>query len=160
MLNFLKKKESPKTVICACAKGTILPLEQVHDPVFSQKLMGDGVAVLVEEDTIYAPVDGEITLIAETHHAFGMTLKSGVEIMVHVGLETVNLKGQGFTPLVNVGQNVQQGDPILRIDLNFMKHKNVELVTPIIVLNQADKTLTQLQHKAGIDKDTPILELM
>lgn len=159
MLKFLKKRESTKTIICACSKGTIVPLEQVQDPVFSQRLMGDGIAINVEEDTIYAPVDGEITLIAETSHAFGLTLPSGIELMIHVGLETVSLKGEGFIPLVTVGQKVHQGEPILRIDVKFMKQNNIELITPIIILNQADKTLTHKQYDTHVHKDTPLLEL-
>lgn len=161
MFNFLKKKnEDVKTeiVINSIAKGKQVPLEQVNDPVFSNKMMGDGVAIQVEDDTIVAPISGTITLIAETKHAFGITTSEGIEIMVHVGLETVNLKGQGFEKLKEVGETVQPGDPILRIDREFMESQNVELITPVIVLNTMEHTLHHTTNDT-VDVNSKILSL-
>lgn len=160
MIHFFKKKELEKTVVYACARGQAIALSEVQDPVFSQKLMGDGIAILIEEDTIYAPAEGTISVIAKTLHAIGMTLSSGVEVMIHVGLETVSLNGQGFTLLCEVGQHVHQGDPLLKIDIDFMKQKAIQLYTPIIILDQKEKTLTQRSHPLLVDKNTPLLELL
>ncbi len=158
MLNFLKKKKDTKITINAIANGKLLPLEQVNDPVFSKKMMGDGVAVYVDDDYIVSPVDGTISLIAETKHAFGITTSEGIEIMVHVGLETVNLKGQGFERLKEVGNEVKKGDRILHINQKFMKENNIDLITPIIVLNPMGH---KLQHINGdsVNPSSTILTL-
>lgn len=158
MLNFLKKKNDTKITINAIATGKLLPLEQVNDPVFSKKMMGDGVAVDVDDDYIISPVDGTISLIAETKHAFGITTSEGIEIMVHVGLETVNLKGQGFKKLKEMGDQVKKGDRILHIDRNFMKEHNVELITPVIVLNSMDHNLHHVNGDS-VDPSSTILSL-
>ncbi len=158
MLNFLKKKNDTKITINAIATGKLLPLEQVNDPVFSKKMMGDGVAVDVDDDYIVSPVDGTISLIAETKHAFGITTSEGIEIMVHVGLETVNLKGQGFKKLKEMGDQVKKGDRILHIDRNFMKEHNVELITPVIVLNSMDHNLHHVNGDS-VDPSSTILSL-
>lgn len=158
MLNFLKKKNDTKIIINAIATGKLLPLEQVNDPVFSKKMMGDGVAVDVDDDYIVSPVDGTISLIAETKHAFGITTSEGIEIMVHVGLETVNLKGQGFKKLKEMGDQVKKGDRILHIDRNFMKEHNVELITPVIVLNSMDHNLHHVNGDS-VDPSSTILSL-
>lgn len=158
MLNFLKKKNDTKITINAIATGKLLPLEQVNDPVFSKKMMGDGVAVDVDDDYIVSPVDGTISLIAETKHAFGITTSEGIEIMVHVGLETVNLKGQGFKKLKEMGDQVKKGNRILHIDRNFMKEHNVELITPVIVLNSMDHNLHHVNGDS-VDPSSTILSL-
>lgn len=158
MLNFLKKKNDTKITINAIATGKLLPLEQVNDPVFSKKMMGDGVAVDVDDDYIVSPVDGTISLSAETKHAFGITTSEGIEIMVHVGLETVNLKGQGFKKLKEMGDQVKKGDRILHIDRNFMKEHNVELITPVIVLNSMDHNLHHVNGDS-VDPSSTILSL-
>ena len=97
MFNFLKKNN-----LVAPVNGKIIPIEEVPDPVFAQKMMGEGIAIIPKDSSFVAPADGTITLISETKHAFGMTLDNGMELLVHIGLETVNLKGEGFNTLVEV----------------------------------------------------------
>ena len=116
--------------------GNTTELVEVPDEVFSQKIMGDGLAIEWTGGDVYAPVSGEIaTLITPSCHAFGIRHESGLEILVHVGLETVNLKGEGFKTLKKVGDYVEAGDKILEIDYNLLKKKNINLLSPIIVLN-------------------------
>ena len=96
-------------------KGQTVPLEQVPDEVFSKKVLGDGLAIRPVEGKIYSPVNGEISSIAETKHAYGFTSDDGLEILVHFGLETVSLQGQGFTPHVKEGDRVKTGDLVAEV---------------------------------------------
>ena len=98
MLHLFGKKEQMKVV--ACADGRCIRLEKVSDPVFSGKMLGDGFAIVPTSDIIAAPVKGEIVTIFPTKHAVGLKTKNGVEILLHIGINTVNLNGQGFTALV------------------------------------------------------------
>ncbi len=118
--------------------GTAAALEQVPDPVFSEKVLGDGCAVIPSDGKIYAPVDGEISSIAETNHAYGFTGDNGLEILVHFGLETVALKGEGFTPHVKVGDRVKAGDLVAEVDIALLRSKGINLITPVIICDGAD----------------------
>ena len=94
------------TKILAPVKGKVIPLEQVPDEVFAEKVLGDGVAIIPEDGKIYSPVDGTITTITDSLHAYGFETEDGIQMIVHFGLETVNLKGKGFTSRVKVGDKV------------------------------------------------------
>lgn len=119
--------------ILAPVKGKVIPLEQVPDEVFAQKILGDGVAIIPDEGKIYSPVDGTITTITDTLHAYGFETEDGISMIVHFGLETVALKGKGFTSKVKVGDKVKAGDLVAEVDLDFLKKENVETITPVIV---------------------------
>lgn len=119
----------------APVNGTCIPLEQVPDPVFAGKVVGDGVAFIYEDDTVCAPCGGVVTLIAETKHAVGLAGDDGAEVMLHIGMDTVNLQGEGFETLVKMGQRVKAGEPLVRLDRDFMKNRNIDLTTPMILLN-------------------------
>lgn len=118
--------------------GQTVPLEQVPDEVFSQKVLGDGLAIRPVEGKIYSPVNGEISSIAETKHAYGFTSDDGLEILVHFGLETVSLQGQGFTPHVKEGDRVKTGDLVAEVDVDLLKSKGLDLITPVLVCDGAD----------------------
>ncbi len=118
--------------------GTVAALDSVPDPVFSEKVLGDGCAVLPTDGKIYSPVDGEISSIAETNHAYGFSSDDGLEILVHFGLETVALKGEGFKPLVAVGDKVKKGDLVAEVDIALLKEKGINLITPVLVCDGAD----------------------
>lgn len=149
-----------KTFITSPVSGPICNLQDVCDPVFSQKLMGDGIAIIAEDELICAPSDGTITLIAETKHAFGITTKQGIEILVHVGLDTVTLNGQGFQALQKSGNTVTKGTPILQIDLAFMKQKGISLVTPIIITNTQDYPCRDIHEKDSVSTGDKLLEIL
>lgn len=124
--------------IAAPISGEAIPLDKVPDPVFADKVLGDGCAIIPDNGKIYSPVDGKISSVAETFHAYGITSDDGIEIMVHFGLETVALKGEGFTPHVKAGDRVKKGDLIAEADIDFLKSKNINLITPVLICDDAD----------------------
>ena len=113
--------------------GNAVPVDQVPDPVFSQKIIGDGVAVAPEDGRIVSPVDGEVVSVAETLHAYGFRSQEGLEVLVHFGLETVALKGEYFKCHVKVGDRVKAGDLVAEADLEGLKEKQVETITPVLI---------------------------
>ncbi|HDL1706081.1 TPA: PTS glucose transporter subunit IIA, partial [Mannheimia haemolytica] len=107
----------------------------VPDVVFSEKIVGDGVAIRPSGDTIVAPVNGTIGKIFETNHAFSIESEEGVELFVHFGIDTVELKGEGFTRLAQEGQTVKVGEPIIKFDLALLEGKAKSVLTPIVISN-------------------------
>lgn len=131
MLGFKRKEVS----IYSPVKGKVVNLEYVPDSMFSSKMLGDGVAINIEEDIICAPQDGVIKVLFETKHAFVMVTKEGAEILVHIGLDTVDLSGEGFEAMASVGDKVKVGDPIVKVDRGLVKSKGFNLITMIIITN-------------------------
>ena len=151
-------KAGLKKSIFAPMSGTVVPLEQVPDEVFSKKLLGDGVAILPKEGKIYAPVDGEVATVAETLHAYGFLSKEGMEILIHVGLETVHLKGEGFISHVKAGDSVVKGDLIAEVDLDFLKSRDISAITPVVICNGAeDLDLQTADGEVTAGQDTLIV---
>lgn len=151
-------KAGLKKSIFAPMSGTVVPLEQVPDEVFSKKLLGDGVAILPKEGKIYAPVDGEVATVAETLHAYGFLSKEGMEILIHVGLETVHLKGEGFISHVKAGDSVVRGDLIAEVDLDFLKSRDISAITPVVICNGAeDLDLQTADGEVTAGQDTLIV---
>lgn len=131
-----------KVEVVAPVTGKVIALEEVPDKVFASKMMGNGVAFELVGDTVCAPTDGEITLIPESKHAFGMMGNLGAEILVHIGLDTVNLNGEGFIKLVNVGDKVKKGTPVIKIDKDAIEKQGISLTTPMVVTNSSNFNLT------------------
>ena len=129
--------------------GTSLPLDQVDDPVFSSGAMGEGVAIEPSEGLLLAPADGEIILLADTKHAVGLKTVQGAEILMHVGLDTVELEGKPFNAKVAVGDRVKQGDTLLEIDLDEIKAAGKPTTTPVIVTNAGDYADIQVNNDAA-----------
>lgn len=125
-------------IIKAPISGKCIPIEDVLDEVFSTKMLGDGIAIDATGDTVYAPADGVITTITNSKHAFSLKLDNGLEMLIHIGLDTVKLNGEGFSVLVKVDEKVKQGSPIIKIDREFIISKGMEFVTPVVILD-ADK---------------------
>ncbi|QGS36525.1 PTS beta-glucoside transporter subunit EIIBCA [Aerococcus viridans] len=138
-------------------KGASLALDQVDDPVFSSGAMGQGVAVEPSEGILVAPADGEINLLADTKHAVGLKTAQGAELLMHVGLDTVELEGQPFTVKVAVGDQVKQGDVLLEIDLDAIKNAGKATTTPVIVTNAGDYTEVKVNNDAADGQ--PLIEL-
>lgn len=141
--------------------GKAIPLEQVDDPVFSQKVIGDGMAVIPSEGTIVSPVDAEVVSVAETKHAFGLKTEDGLELLIHVGLETVSLKGECFEVFVKSGDRVKAGQKLAKVDLEFLKEKKISAVTPVLVCGgMAGKSLNygEGEMKAGESVLLTVLE--
>lgn len=133
--------------------GTVIPLTQVEDAVFSGGILGEGVALIPEEGKVFAPVDGTISAITDTKHAVGMTSDNGVEILIHVGLDTVQLGGEGFVLHCKTGDKVKKGDLLLEFDMEKIKEAGFALTTPVLVSNMNQfvslKASEKKQVKAG-----------
>jgi len=128
-------REPALLTIFAPVSGDVVPIENVDDPVFAQTMVGNGLAINPETATVVAPVSGTLTNVFPTGHAVGITTPEGMEVLVHVGLDTVELKGEGFQRLVTEGGTVKVGDPLLQLDLKTLRNKARSLVTPVIVTN-------------------------
>ena len=118
--------------------GRILPLEEVPDAVFSEKVLGDGVAILPSDGKICSPVNGVVSSVAETLHAYGFTSEHGLEVLVHVGLDSVSLKGEGFAVHVREGDLVKVGDLIAEVDLGLLEARGISSLTPVVICDGAD----------------------
>ena len=138
MFNLCKKKEEKGIEIGSPVKGKAVPLSQVSDPTFGEEILGKGVAVIPEEGKFYAPCDGTIEMLFDTMHAVSMTSADGVELLVHIGLDTVALKGEHFTAHKKSGDAVKKGDLILSVDLDAVKAAGYDVITPVIVCNTPD----------------------
>lgn len=149
-----------KIIIYAPVSGRVVPLEKVPDSVFSDKVLGDGCAIIPDDGKIYSPVDGVISSIAETKHAYGITDDNGNEILIHFGLETVQLQGKGFTPHVKEGDRVKKGDLICDVDIKLLEKMNINTVTPVLISGGAenmDILPTSGKVKAAAD---PLIDLI
>ncbi len=124
--------------IYAPVKGEVIALSEVKDEVFSSGAMGKGVAINPSEGKVYAPCDGTISVFFPTGHAIGLQATNGAEVLIHVGMDTVNLNGKGFTPKAKAGDVVKKGDLLLEVDLDVIKEAKLSAVTPIIITNTAD----------------------
>ncbi len=133
--------------IYAPLSGEIVNIEDVPDVVFSEKIVGDGIAIRPNGNKIVAPVDGVIGKIFETNHAFSMESKEGVELFVHFGIDTVELKGEGFTRVAQEGQSVKRGDTIIEFDLALLEQKAKSVLTPVVISNMDE--ITNIDKKAG-----------
>ena len=132
------EKEKSRSVVYSPLTGKAVPLEQVPDPVFSEKVLGDGVAIIPEDGRIVSPVDGQIESVAETGHAYGFSTEDGLELLVHVGLETVSLKGECFKVHVKEGDQVKKGDLVAEVDLAYLAEKNINPITPVLICSDID----------------------
>lgn len=135
MFGFLKRK--PREVF-APVDGEIVALASVDDEVFAQKMVGDGVAIRPVTGSFTAPIDGVVTKIFSTNHAYSIKSDKDLEIMVHIGLETVALDGQGFTRIATEGETVKAGDVIIEADLAYIQTHAKDTITPIIISEESD----------------------
>ena len=131
--NFVKRKKDDLTTsdLTAMVSGQLIKIEDVKDEVFSQKMMGDGIAIIPTGGKILAPAHGKITSVYPTGHAVNLSLDIGVEAIIHIGIDTVELKGKGFTKKVFSGQKVEPGDILIELDKDLLSSK-VDLTTMLI----------------------------
>lgn len=155
-----KKKEEKKVSIASPVNGKIVKLEEVPDPVFAEKMVGDGFAIIPEDGELHAPVSGEVTLQPEGFHAIGIKTEEGLEVLVHFGLETVELKGEGFTPHVKVGDKVNKGDKVLSVDIEKIKDKVPSIITPCIVANLEENILSEINFDAKCGEEVQTVTIV
>ena len=146
MFGFLKRKVRE---VKAPIDGQLIALEEVDDEVFSSRMAGDGVAILPVGDVFASPIDGVITKIFSTNHAYSVKSEQDLEVLVHIGLETVALKGEGFERLASEGDEVKVGDPIIKVDLNYIKEHAKDIITPILITDES--------RYEAIDKNTNVV---
>jgi len=132
------KKQNQRHEIFATQTGKITPLEDIPDPIFARKSVGDGVVILPKTGTVVSPVTGKVVAVAPTFHAYCLETADGLEILVHIGINTVELKGRGFVPQVKTGDEVCVGTPLCEVDLELIKHAGYHTHTPILITNTAD----------------------
>lgn len=150
-----KKQAAGAEMVTAPMSGRLVALAEVPDPVFSGGVLGPGFAVDPADGTVRAPLGGTVVTVPETLHAVGLRSAGGVELLVHVGVDTVTLKGEGFTARCAVGDVVAPGDVLLEVDLELLRDRVPSLLTPVIVTNAADLTVSEPDLSAEVGQ--PVL---
>jgi len=163
-----KAAEAPKAVepkfggqpmtVMSPIDGKIVPLEKVPDETFASGVLGPGCGVEPTGDTIYAPFDGTITQVATTLHAVGMSSDDGMELLIHVGMDTVEMEGKGFKGLVKEQQKVKAGTPLLKVDLGAIRAAGHPTTTAVIVTNGDDMAAVKLLNEGDAPAGTPMLK--
>lgn len=155
----MKSTVSKKDIcIAAPLNGKVVALEQVPDPVFSGRVLGDGCAIIPGDGKIYSPINGEVSTIAETKHAYGFSSEDSLEVLVHFGLETVGLKGEGFTSHVKPGDKVKAGDLVAEVDIELLKTQGINLITPVLICDGADD-LAMKVNETDVKKGDTLITL-
>ncbi|PUU93558.1 MAG: PTS system glucose subfamily transporter subunit IIA, partial [Halanaerobium sp.] len=156
MFNIFKKKEE---YLAAPFAGEVSELQYVPDDAFAQKMLGDGFAITPEENVVKSPCAGEIVQIFSTGHAVGIKTKKGLEVLVHIGIDTVKLDGEGFTKLVENGDKVEVGTPLIEVDLDFIKENAPSISTPVIITNMEKVKNIEILKKERVKAGTKVLKI-
>lgn len=158
---FGKGKEVNKEIeIYAPLTGEYINIEDIPDPVFAQKMIGEGFGINPTEGEVVSPIEGKVDNVFPTKHAIGLKADNGLEILVHIGLDTVQLDGQGFEILVSSGDTVQVGDPLLKFDLEYIKNNAKDVISPIIITNSDQTESIHVNDvKAVIKGETKIVDV-
>ena len=153
------KVDQEDEIICAPLSGELVDLEDVPDPTFARKIMGEGIAIAPAEGTVVAPVDGEVVNLMDTKHAVGLETESGVEVLIHVGLDTVQMDGEGFEAFVEVGDQVEAGDKLLEADLDLVEEEATDTITPMVVTNTDDFAAIDVLAEGKVDFGDEVLKV-
>lgn len=145
--------------VFAPIKGKVVALSEVPDPVFSEKMMGEGVAIIPTGGNVYSPIEGTVILVAETKHAVGIRSTDGTEILIHIGLETVSLKGEGFISHVKVGDSVSIQQLLIEVDWDFVHENAKSPITPIVVTNSNERDIQFMNGTESLIGETVIMSV-
>lgn len=158
MFNLFKKS---KEQLVAPLSGKLVKIEDVPDPVFSDKIIGEGIAIEPTTEELLAPIDGEVINITPTKHAIGIRTEKGTEVLIHVGLETVSMDGEGFTVHVQEGDQVSTGQPLMTFDLELIRERANSILTPIVITNNQNqkKQIQPTDASTGTAGETVILNI-
>lgn len=148
-----------KKQILAPVAGKVIPMSQVADPTFSQEILGKGVAVVPSDGKFVAPVSGEVVVMFETKHAVSIKADNGAELIVHIGLDTVNLKGQYYEAHVKQGDKVKAGDLLVEVDLDKVKAAGYDVTTPVIICNTPDYPNMVCHTGMDVKAMEPVIDL-
>ena len=148
-----KGEEDAANTLFAPIDGKAVPVSQVSDPTFADEILGKGLAIKPSSNTVYSPCDGTIDLMFDTGHAVNLVSDSGIEILIHIGLDTVSLKGKHFKTLKNTGDMVRKGDPLIEFEKDEIAKEGFDTIIPIIICNTDSysevKPLTDIDVKVG-----------
>ena len=156
------EKNNKEEKIYSPLKGEVIELKNINDQAFASGALGKGIAIEPKEGKVSSPVKGTVTMLFNTNHAIGITSDSGVEILIHIGMDTVNLDGQGFKALVKNGDKIDVGQHLIEVDLDFIKEKGFETVTPIVVTNTDDMldVIPLANNKKTIERKEEIITVL
>lgn len=156
----IKEEKQLEEIIVAPLTGRVVNLEDVPDPTFSQKMMGEGLAVEPSEGEVVSPIDGEIVQIFPTKHAIGVRGKSGIEVLIHIGIDTVGMSGEGFQTHVKENTKVTAGQKLVSFDLELIKEKASSTITPIVFTNSEIIDFIEKTNQTNAQKgETEIVKL-
>lgn len=160
MFSIFKRKKK-QDVITSCVSGKIVPIEMINDGVFSAKILGEGVGIYPSEEIVLSPCDGEIvSVMEETKHALGIKTSNNMEVLIHVGINTVSMKGQGFEVFAKTGDKVKKGDKLITFNREFIKENNLDDVVVMVVTNSDQfENLNFQTDMSEVSNDTVILNL-
>lgn len=135
------------TTFIAPIAGRLLALEKVPDQVFAQKIMGEGFAIDPTDGEVVSPINGTVTAFpADTRHAVGITAADGLEVLIHIGIDTVDLGGEGFSAFIQQGDLVKAGQTLLKVDLDFINSKNISVISPVVFTNLPEGMLIRVEE--------------
>lgn len=159
-MSFFEKLFKKRTeLLYAPVSGRAIPLTQVPDPIFAQKLLGEGIAIEPSEGCLRAPCDATVDRIFDTGHAVLLTADFGAEILIHAGLDTVNLAGKPFRVFCNPGDEVKKGDLLIRMDLEAIRSAGYPTVTPMVIANSEDYPGLRVLGDGDVTNADPVIEL-
>lgn len=150
---------SPDTTLYSCLKGETVALENVNDEVFASKAMGDGIAIIPKEGILYAPTDATVAAVFPTGHAIGLKTTNGTELLMHIGINTVEMNGKGFRVLVETGKNVKKGDKLVEFDLETIKEARYDTTTMMILSDMANVEKITFSDKVTVDSTDWIMKI-
>ena len=153
-----RNEEGKKILFLSPLTGRSVSLEEVPDPVFSQKIIGDGMAVIPSDGRIVSPVDAQVVSVADTAHAYGLKTEDGIELLIHAGIDTVKMNGEGFETFVETGAKVKKGDKLLSFDMDLVKEKGYKTQTMFLVADAKAKEV-EVVEAANADNNTKIMNL-
>lgn len=159
MFSFFKKKDDG-IVLAAPIKGKAVSLSEVSDPTFNSGMLGKGIAIIPSEGKVYAPVDGEVGMVFDTLHAISMTSADGVEVLIHIGLDTVQMKGEGFEAHVQAGAQVKTGDLLISMDLDKIKAAGYDTISPVIICNTDDYADVQETANGDVQPGDSVIKIV
>lgn len=154
-----KKEKQRKSIkgFYSMIDGDSIDLSEVDDDMFSNRVLGDGIAVKPTSNTVVSPCDGEITLISETKHAIGLKNEDGIEVLIHIGLDTVSLNGEGFETLCKTGDQVKVGKPLVKVDRELLKEKNIQDITMMVFVEQNGYILSNYYTNKSVESGKSLL---
>lgn len=154
MFRLFRKREE---VIVSPLTGNVRSLENVPDPVFAQKMMGDGFAIEPTDGVVVSPIHGEVVQVFPTKHAVGLRSDQGLEILIHVGIDTVHMQGEGFEAYVKAGDRVKAGDLLLSFDLTLVQQKAKSSLTPMVITNGDVVSECHREHIEQAERGSTVL---